>query len=100
MSFALELRPEAKSDIVEAVKWYDSQSAAVGDQLHQELQSVFDRMKGNPRQYQILTDLIHIAYLKRFPYLVTFFIDESARKVLVLGLFHQHRDPQQYLKSE
>jgi hypothetical protein len=51
VKYRLSIRDLAEQDLAEAYDFYESQSAGLGDQLHDEVAAVLNQMVENPRQF-------------------------------------------------
>jgi len=66
MKRRLIIRPEAESDIIDAVDWYESREPGLGLQVTAELHAAIERTIEYPRAYQLIrrqprfADRLHI----------------------------------------
>jgi plasmid stabilization system protein ParE len=81
----------ARSDVLDALDWYNSLSPALAAQFRIELESVIERISANPNQYALVTDAIRHARFRRFPYSLFFRADDD--RVRVIACFHASRNP-------
>lgn len=93
MSFDLRVLPAVEHDIEDAVRWYGARAPQQADRLIQELASVLSRIQDAPKMFPIAYRTIRRAPLRIFPYFVWFLVDAEARRVEVLAVTHQRRDP-------
>ncbi len=91
MTYRLVVRRQAKADIREAARWYESQGVGLGRAFVQQIDAFLDRVGQNPMQHQIVYREVRRAIPCRFPYGVFYRIAES--EVLVFAVVHLHRDP-------
>jgi plasmid stabilization system protein ParE len=85
------VRRQAKADIREAARWYESQRAGLGRAFVQQLDALLDRVRLNPMRHPMVYREVRRAIPRRFPYGVYYRIDGS--DVLVFAVVHLHRDP-------
>jgi toxin ParE1/3/4 len=84
----------AESDLVEAIDWYEQQSAGLGAQLLEEVAALRERLATNPFQVPVLYRDARRASLRRFPYILIFRVrDEEVR---LLAVFHTSRNPRRW----
>jgi toxin ParE1/3/4 len=84
----------AESDLVEAIDWYEQQSAGLGAQLLEEVAALRERLATNPFQFPVLYRDARRASLRRFPYILIFRVrDEEVR---LLAVFHTSRNPRRW----
>ena len=91
MTYRLVVRRQAKADIREAARWYESQRVGLGRAFVQQIDALLDRVRLNPMQYQVVHREVRRAIPRRFPYGVFFRIDGA--DVLVFAVVDLRRDP-------
>ena len=91
MSWAIVYKPLAEAEINEALDWYSQDHIGMSEALVADLRRVEAFIADNPQLYPRVTAEIRRANLGRFPYSLFYVVEESS--VIVLSLFHQHRDP-------
>jgi len=89
--FDLKIDFSAKMDILEAIDWYDSQVIGLGDLFESHLEHCLEVIVKNPLQYQILFEDIRGANLRRFPYRVFYFLENTT--FMVIGVVHMKQHP-------
>jgi len=62
------IRPATAADIEEAFDWYERQSAGLGDEFLDAVQSAIDWVAAHPTMCAILPRETRRALLERFPY--------------------------------
>jgi toxin ParE1/3/4 len=87
----VHLKPAARSDLDDAVAWYEGQKAGLGLRLLAEAGGVLERVQQTPLQFPIVHKTVRRALLHRFPYGI-FFIHEN-QLISVLAVTHLRRDP-------
>jgi plasmid stabilization system protein ParE len=88
---AVFLRPDAELDVRAIARWYDDEDPGLGDQFSQQLHDTIVKVSALPGQFPTVAPGVQRALVRRFPYGV-YFTAESDR-IIILGVFHQHRDP-------
>jgi len=86
----LRVRPEARSDILEAARWYEEQQAGMGEALVAEVDAVLHRIERGPLRFRVAYRSLRIALSHRFPYAV-YFLPEGD-DIVIFGVLHQRRD--------
>lgn len=71
--------------------WYEDQRSGLGSRFLDELDLVFQRITGNPRQFPRVEGDVHRALLRHFPYGVYFLAESEDLKAL--AVLHLHREP-------
>ncbi|MBK6514928.1 MAG: type II toxin-antitoxin system RelE/ParE family toxin [Polyangiaceae bacterium] len=87
----LVLRPDAVLDLRAAARWYEEQQPGLGDRFTTQLAATFDGIRAFPTRFRCIDGAVRRALVRQFPYSVGFIVEPS--RVVVLGVFHQHRDP-------
>lgn len=82
--------PDARSELDEAVAWYDRQ-AGLGLDFACEVQAVIDRIAQWPEAWPILDPPVRRCQTDRFPYGIVYVRREQ--EILVLAVMHLSRRP-------
>jgi plasmid stabilization system protein ParE len=90
-SHRLHLDPAARSDLDDAVAWYEGQKAGLGLRLLDEAAGVLERVQRAPLQFPIVHKVVRRALLRRFPYAIFFVVESTS--ISVLAITHLRRDP-------
>ena len=91
MSYRINLRPEAESEISDAALWYTRRGIGLGADFLDEVAKTLSVLKDGPERFPIVEDEIRKTLLRRFPYVVLFSIRRD--EVVVISCFHTRRDP-------
>jgi plasmid stabilization system protein ParE len=91
MARRLVVHPQSDLDIQAAAVWYEDQRSGLAARFLDELDLVFHRIKGNPRQFPRVEGDVHRALLRHFPYGVYFLV--ASEDINVLAVLHLHREP-------
>jgi plasmid stabilization system protein ParE len=86
--------PAARSEIIEAQDWYETQQAGLGVRFRANLDIVVNRLTENPHQFPVLFQDVHRARLRTFPYSLFFRLETD--RLVVIACFHGSRDPQRW----
>jgi len=92
MTCRLQVLPIARTDIQEAIRWYNRQQAGLGMRFHTEVKQTFEHLRSTPF-FQNRYDEVRCLPLKNFPYMVHFTVDEQAQLVVVHAVFHTSLHP-------
>ena len=91
--YKLIFSPEALSDMQEARNWYNLQQKGLGKKLITAIKKVTMAINGNPYHASIQFEHIRTVACKTFPYSIHYEIDEPARLVRIISIFHFSRKP-------
>jgi len=88
---ALELRKPARTDVADAVQWYEQRAKGLGAEFLQALDTCLAGIQRSPASYTLVHPRIRRALLRRFPYGVFYVVDE--RRISVIACLHVRRQP-------
>ncbi len=92
MIYELEIVEEADWEITEAYLYYEHKQSGLGEKFLKQLDKYLDRICENPKLFQIKKNDYREAYIRKFPYLVIFEIEEN--KVVVYSVFNTPQNPE------
>jgi plasmid stabilization system protein ParE len=75
VTYQLIVEPGAESDFSAAARWYERQRPGLGSAFIQQIDRLFDRVRTNPTQYQIIYRDVRRAVARGFPYGVIYRVD-------------------------
>ena len=84
----------AKTDLVEASTWYESQQKGLGKRFLDEIKKAFDTISLNPVGFQIWYDEYRIYYTKVFPYSIHYKYVVDTNTIRIEAVFHTARNPE------
>jgi plasmid stabilization system protein ParE len=93
MSFSLYLSSRASKDINDAVNYYNSKSAGLGNRLALETDAVLSKIAELPETFSKRYKEIRAAKIPTFPYLIFYKIEERRHSIQVLRIFNTHQQP-------
>lgn len=91
MKYELVIKEEADREIADSFLYYENQKNGLGERFLSQLNIYFDRIKENPKHYQIKRKNYREAFIKNFPFLVIYEIQEN--KIVVYAVFNTSRNP-------
>jgi len=83
---------EVENDLREAIRWYEGRREGLGDEFMQVVQETLDTIASSPYRYSSLRRDVRGARMKRFPYVILFYIFRE-QVVVILAILHKSRDP-------
>ena len=91
MSYRLEIRPDALSDIEEAAEWYEKQEPSLGIDFARTVLESIETLPINPLIHRLRNRHRNVRWLltSRFPYRVTYQI--RADVITVFAVLHSAR---------
>lgn len=91
--YAIKIEPEAVSDIQEITDWYNEAKAKLGKKFRDAAIKQINSLNRHPQIFSVRYHEIRCMPVKKFPYLVHFFINEETRTVEILAVISTDRDP-------
>ncbi len=99
MSYKLVIKPEVFEDIQQAIDWYNSRQKGLGEKFFNAVQQEYNNIRKNPG-YQIRYDNIRCLPVRKFAFMIHFFVQEKSRTVIIMGVISTYRDPATWKKSD
>ena len=94
MAWKLYYYDEVAVDVADAKKWYRKQQKYLDKRFAEDVKISLDRLQKNPPNYEIKYRNVRNAYCDIFPYAVHFYADELIKRIEIIAIVHQHRDPE------
>lgn len=91
--YIVKIEPEAIADIQEITDWYNEQQAGLGKRFQSSTIKQINSLGKNPQIYTVRYKEIRCALIKKFPYMVHFFINDENSTVEVLAVISTSRNP-------
>ena len=93
MPYTILVTPSAVEDITVAVEYYNAIATDLGYRFADLVAEHFDRIARLPTASAVRYKNIRCKPMKRFPFLITFTIDEAAYAVNILRVFNTYQEP-------
>lgn len=84
----------ARSDLRNAVDYYESQRPGLGTEFRAEVRSAIERIEALPDAWHPLSENTQRCRTKRFPYGVIY--RASFDEIVIVAVAHLHRDPEHW----
>lgn len=84
------LRP-ARSELREAVRWYDGKRAGLGREFADEVRRATEKIAQFPDAWPHISQNARRFLLTRFPYGVIYLVEDET--ILIVAVMHLRRDP-------
>ena len=92
-NYKVKIEPDALTDIIGIIKWYDEQQAGLGSKFRQSVVKQINGLRNDAQTYTIRYNEIRCMPIKKFPYLVHFHINLENNNVEVLAIISTDRNP-------
>ena len=96
MKYKLIVRPEAESELLEAVKWYEKKVRGLGANFLLNAEATIESILRIPEAYTLTYKNTRRALVRKFPFSVHYIIDGN--NIVVLAIFHSSRNPKEWKK--
>ena len=84
--------PPARHELHEAIIYYSTQRASLGDEFRDEAWETIRRIKDYPLAWHSLGGEIRRCQMRRFPYGIIY--EPSDLEIVVIAVAHLHREPE------
>lgn len=92
MKYTLEIKDEARKEIIQAYLYYEKEQKGLGERFLTHLDGYFTRIGNNPDHYPEKRPPYREAFMQVFPYLIIYEIIDNT--VIVYSVFNTRRDPE------
>lgn len=93
MPYTILVTPTATEDVAVAVGYYNAVAVDLGYRFAELVANYFDRIAELPTASAIRYKNVRCKPMKRFPFLITFTIDDAAQSVNILRVFNTYQEP-------
>jgi toxin ParE1/3/4 len=93
MPYTILVTPTATEDIAVAVEYYNAVAVDLGYRFADLVAEYFDRIAELHTASAVRYKNIRCKPMKRFPFLITFTIDEAVHSVNILRVFNTYQEP-------
>ena len=94
MRYRITWRPQAREEFDEAYDWHENERPGLGEDFAQQVDEVLTMLKKYPKVHAKEYGNVRKAVLKKFQYTIYYYVE--ARTVVVLSVFHQKRNPENW----
>jgi toxin ParE1/3/4 len=91
LAYRIIVDPAVRLDIIENIEWYNKAQPGLGIKFYQQVQAVFKTICKNPHAFAIRYKTFHTATVRKFPFMVHYFIDDERNIVVVTSTSYQPR---------
>lgn len=84
----------AKSELDDAIAYYDEQRFGLGLEFEEELEQALERIDHYPEAWSPLSSRVRRCVLNRFPYSVIYSIRSEI--IIIVAIQHHHKEPESW----
>lgn len=96
MKYKIEIKEEARKDIIDASDWYGAKVAGLNFYFIEQLEIIIKAIFNNPKTYKRVYKNFRQAALKKFPYVVVY--GYEAETIIIYSVFHAKQHPRKKLR--
>jgi plasmid stabilization system protein ParE len=96
MKYKIEIKEEARKDIIEASDWYAGKAPGLNFYFIEQLEVVIKVILTNPKTYKRVYKNFRQAALKKFPYIVVY--EHGRETVIIYSIFHAKQHPRKKIR--
>lgn len=85
--------PEAREEFRLAIDYYEEHETTLGYQFAAEVYTAIERTSAHPEMWPFIEEGVRRSLVRRFPYGVIYYHDESNNELIILAVMHLHREP-------
>src|SRR5690606_12927364 len=100
MCYQLQLSNSAIRDLNNAVNWYDDQREGLGDKFKVAVNGIFRYITSSPKIFQLRYKEVRMAKIGGYPFGIFFITEEEEKKIIVVGVIHNKRNPKVIFQRE
>lgn len=87
----LVFHPEAESEFLEAIEYYEEREPGLGEDFAVEVYEALDRTVAYPEAWPLVDSDVRRALVSRFPYGLLYSADGDV--LFIVAVMHLHREP-------
>jgi len=91
--YKVKIEPEALADIQDITDWYNEAQKGLGKRFQNTTIKQINSLNKDPHIYAIRYKEIRCIVVKKFPYMVHFYINDENNTVEVLAVINTERNP-------
>ena len=91
--YPITFRQRALIEYAESTAWYKERSLQAAQNFVTALENVLKAIANSPYTYRNSYKKFYEVKIKKFPFNIVYFIDESEQRIVVTTIFHQKRNP-------
>jgi plasmid stabilization system protein ParE len=86
--------PIALQEYKESLVWYHERSEKVSSAFRKEVEEKLHDIQKNPTTFLNVYKHFYETHLPTYPFTIVYSIEEQKKKILIVAIYHQKRNPQ------
>lgn len=100
MSYSVSLLHAARQEYLDAVEWYGKRSQKAAEGFILNFRLTIQLIGTSPLRWPAYHAHFHECLMKDYPFTIVYRIDERAKAVVIVSVFHQSRHPKGKYRPE
>ena len=96
MNFEVISEPVVETDLNDIVKYYDSINPKLTDRFLLQFANTEIRISNLPFGFQIKYKNVRTIQLRKFPFIVHYFLNEPQKQAVIIAVTHSRKKPTDY----
>jgi plasmid stabilization system protein ParE len=96
MSFTVYYHQDVENDVLKAKDWYKNQQKGLEKRFAKQVKQTIITIIKNPLIFQEKHKNVRVAYTKTFPFGVHFIVDQKAKNITIMAVFHTSINPNKW----
>ena len=92
----IEFLPIAKTELDDAIEYYDLELPGLGIKFKKEVRSSLKRIAVFPKAWSMIRPDIRKCIMHKFPYNILYTVEENI--ILIIAIAHHHRNPEYWIE--
>ncbi len=97
--YDITYRAVATLEYQDAIEWYARQSKIAAENFIKEVNDKLDSISAYPRRPKNLFKHYFEISLRKYPYTITYFIEEEIKRIVVVAIYHHKRHPRKKYRN-
>lgn len=93
----IQFHPEAAQELLSAIEWYENQTGGLGGQFFANVTTCIRELCTPEMTGSSYSELIRYLRVKRFPYIVIYYLGDRENLKVVIAIAHTHRRPNYWM---
>jgi plasmid stabilization system protein ParE len=93
MSYTALLLLKARKELSDTFLWYEDKQKGLGERFANQVFNKLTEIENFPDRYPVKVKNLRETRIAVFPYLLIYRLNNSARQVVVVSIFHIKRNP-------
>jgi len=94
MRYELDISDRALTGLDEAFIWYESKNVGLGFEFYEHVKKGIQNIFNSPKSFQIIIENVRRYVIKQFPFNIYYTVNENVKKINIIAIYHNSRNPE------